>query len=84
MNVIKSTIFFYYQRKRYAADVQLFKPVDTSQFWVHVKMGQERKDGSETVFVFYKSKPGELFWYDWNNEFKQGMATALASKLLKA
>ncbi len=64
--------------------MQLFKPVETWQLWVHVKMGKERKNKNEMVFVFYKLKPGELFWYDWNDDYKQGMAKAVANKLLES
>jgi hypothetical protein len=64
MEVTRSTIYFNYHKKRYEADVQLFKPMEKWQLWVRVKMGKERKNTNEMVFVFYKLKPGELFWYD--------------------
>ncbi len=82
MEVTKSTIFFYYQKKRYEANVEMFKPADRVQLRVHVLMGKERKSKNEMIFVFYKLKPGELFWYDLHDEFKQGMAKAVANKLL--
>jgi hypothetical protein len=83
MDVIKSALIFYYQKKRYEANVEMFKPVDTWQVRVHVLMGKEYKNKNEMILVFYKLKPGELFWYDWNDDFKQGMAKVIADKLLE-
>jgi hypothetical protein len=60
MNVIDSEFDFTYLRKRYQATVYLFTPVNAAMLRVRLEL----QDQTEKVFVFYKRKQGELFWYD--------------------
>ena len=40
-------------------------------------------DNKEQVFVYYKLAKGELFWYDLHDDYKLGMATAIANSLVE-
>jgi hypothetical protein len=41
------------------------------------------RDNKEQVFVFYKQAQNELFWFDEKDDYKQGMATAIANLLVE-
>lgn len=89
MIVKKGSFPFTFDHRKYTAHVSMFTPVKTPivRVWLEVpykpepptrkKLRIEQPD----VFVFYKLKPGELFWLDLHGR-KQAIAQKLAQMLL--
>lgn len=75
-----TTLEFTYQRKRYTASVSAFQPDQTKPI---VRVFVRESKTEEHVFVFYRMVKDELFWYDLPDARKQGMAGAIAHKLLE-
>ena len=80
MEVIDTKLAFTYQRKKYAAELSMFTPMNTPMLRVQVHTSEFK----EMVFVFYKIKQGELFWYELPDPWKQGMAKVIADTLAEA
>lgn len=80
MEVVDTTLAFTYQRKKYAAALSMFTPSKTPMLRVQV----HTREFKELVFVFYKIKRGELFWYELPDPWKEGMAKAIADLLVEA
>lgn len=80
MKVTNSTIQFTHHRRKYEGQVSMFQPEEKLLVRVYVPIDAHK----EEVFIFYKAKPGELFWHDHNNDFKQAMAKTIAGKLLES
>ena len=79
MKVVNTEFDFTYQRKKFHAHLSMFTPVKTLMFRVWLRLHNNK----EEVFVFYQQGKDQLFWFDLHDEYKQGMATALANRLLK-
>ena len=78
MEVTNSTIDFKFMKRKYLGQASMFQPAYRLMVRVYVPISEKK----EEVFVFYKLKPGELFWYDLQDDYKQSMAKAITSKLL--
>ena len=80
MKVVSSTLVFHFRRRRYTAGVTRFKPAAQKMVRVAVDMGE----GKTFILIFYESIEGDqLFWYDLPKKEEQGMAWAVARKLLR-
>jgi len=79
MKVVNAEFDFTYQRKKFHAHLSMFTPVKTLMLRVWLRL----YDNKEQVFVFYKQDKGELFWFDLQDEYKQGLATAIANLLVE-
>ncbi|MES2328175.1 MAG: hypothetical protein V4539_01145 [Bacteroidota bacterium] len=79
MKVVNTEFDFTYQRRKYHAHLSMFTPVSRLMFRVWLRLN----DNKEQVFVFYKMEKNQLFWFDLQDEYKQGMATAIAGMLLE-
>ena len=79
MTVKNFDITFIFNRKNYEASCSEFQVVKVPQIYVNVK----DFDKFGLAFTFYRTDPDELYWYDLNDEFKDGLAMAIANRLLE-
>ena len=79
MKSIETDFDFTYERKNYRAHLSMYTPVNTPMLRVWLQLEREKE---VDVFVFYKHKKGELFWFDLHDPWKQRMAEAIANTLL--
>ena len=67
-------------KEKYTAGVTRFKPANQKIGRVAVDIGK----GKIFILIFYESCKGDqLFWYDLAKKEEQGMAWAVAKKLLQ-
>ena len=78
MKVRKYSISFRYERKSYRGEVQEWQPANDKM--VRVSVGTGGKD--PLIFIFYRRKKDELFWYDLPNEWNQRMAWKIATAVI--
>lgn len=78
MKVKNSILDFTYQRKKYQGQVSMFKPARKMMVRVYVPLGKNK----EEVFIFYKIKKDELFWFDYHDKWLQNMAKTIANAVL--
>lgn len=78
MEVVNTRFEFSYSRKKYTAEVSMFTPLTTPMVRVRV----DTKEFKELIFIYYKIKQGELYWYPLYDYWKEGMAKAIANALL--
>lgn len=88
-----ASLTFSYKSKEYKASVSMlspdvkgpvpmpvvFTPDKTPMVRVQVATGEKH----EPVFIFWKVKPGQLFWHDLSGDFQKGMAKKIATSLLE-
>lgn len=80
MKVKKADILFTYMRRKYTAQVSFFQPENTKPMVrIHVELNDKHK--KEIVFIYYKVKSGELFWFDLPNHKDQAMAKQVADMI---
>jgi len=79
MDVKKWAINFKFDRKQFEGQVSEFQSENTKPMVrVHVRISER----TEYVFIYYKVKPGELFWYDLSDQYMQAVAKKLTETLL--
>lgn len=75
-----STITFRHLRKTFTGQVQEWSPTrDKPMVRVSVDTGDPMKP---QVFIFYRTAPDELFWYDHPKDDLQQMAWKIVNTLL--
>ncbi len=78
MEVVNTKFEFSYSCKKYSAEVSMFTPLITPMVRVRV----ESDEYKELIFIFYKIKQGQLFWFPLFDYWREGMAKAFAETLL--
>ncbi|NCI51380.1 hypothetical protein GWC95_15735 [Sediminibacterium roseum] len=87
----KAEFQFSFDRRQYTAHVSMFTPAKTPmvRVWVEAPVKPELPSRKKPripepdVYIYYKHKPGELFWFDSHEGRKRAMAERIANLLLE-
>lgn len=95
MKVAEARFAFSYYKKNYRAKVCMIGPEQQKTFqsgsiafdpnrYPMLRVSLDTGEKNNHVFIFWNIKPGELFWHDLPDEWKQGMAKKIAHTLLES